>query len=107
MTEKVKLPKAVCDALDYAKLLLTSSTIVSRTNMKAWTNKNVLILNLQDSDKIMRGLEHGYEPELTPEEQLKFMLTKKHDKNIDYKSGAWYALKIHGIKYDWLEEYAE
>lgn len=108
MGEKVKLPKAVCEALDAVQKLSTSTTIVFTVMKKQYPELGITaILNQQSPDRIMEALVLGYEPELTPEEQLKFVLTKVHDKNIDYKSGAWYALKVHGIQYDWLEDYAE
>lgn len=108
MSEKVKLPKAVCDALDeIISNEFIPSEIVVRTFNAQWKEKIRLVLNSFDVEIIMRALVLGYEPEMTPEEQLKFVLTKVHDKNIDYKSGAWYALKVHGIKYEWLEGDAE
>jgi hypothetical protein len=107
MSEKVKLPKQVCDTLDYLKEMHSISEIFIFYNKKDFINQEAIRLYKIEADLLMRALVIGYEPELSPEEQLKFMLTKKHNKNIDYKSGAWYALKIHGIKYDWLEEYAE
>lgn len=108
MSEKVKLPKDVCDALDVAKNDCTLNHILVNTARSLWL-KDAIVSPLNDVNLeiIMRALVLGYEPELTPEEQLKFMLTKQHNKNIDYKCGAWYALKIHGIHYDWLEGDAE
>lgn len=107
MNEKVRLPKAVCDALEDVRNHMfnySHSAVVSKTLNKGWERHELKVLNSQNADVIMCALVLGYEPELTPEEQLKLIITKVHDKNIDFKYGAWYALKAHGIQYDWLEE---
>lgn len=115
MTEKVKLPKKVCDALD----LMTEfykypeSKIVSYIVRKSFDvdlDERLLCLNEQDADAIMRALLLGYEPEVTPEEQIK-NLYENHLKTSSahhiYQVGIRDALRIHGIHYEWLEDYAE
>ena len=105
---RVKLPRAVCNALDdLIAENFTNYQIIYLTAQSEWTSAEYMCLNSQDVNDIMRALVVGYEVELTSEEQLKLIITKVHDKNIDFKYGAWYALKAHGIQYDWLEEYAE
>lgn len=107
MTEKVKLPKAVCDALDEASKHFDGYEIVAYAGKNHYDYSYLKPLYNQHPNLIMKALVLGYEPELTPEEQLKLIITKVHDKNIDFRYGAWYALKAHGIQYDWLEECAE
>lgn len=86
MTEKVKLPKNVCDALDDVRNRMTNY-----------------------SDVIMHALVLGYEPEmLQPERELKELVQNTFNGEKDlydmgYRYGVWDALRIHGIKYDWLE----
>lgn len=78
MSEKVKLPKNVCDALDWAK----------------------------KHGYLLPALTLGYEPEVTPEEKIKTFWDKQ-EKVCDYSNGIREGIKqtllIHGIKYDWLE----
>lgn len=78
MSEKVKLPKEVCEALDLLK----------KNNQL----KNVLIF--------------GYEPEITAEEKIK-KLWDDQEKVCDYangiREGIKQTLRIHDIHYDWLE----
>lgn len=77
MSEKVKLPKNICDALDWAK-------------------KNGYLLP---------ALTLGYEPEVTPEERIKERYKNgfRGDSQGIFRAGIREALQIHGIKYDWLE----
>lgn len=110
MTEKVKLPKDVCDALN----LMTEfykypeSKIVSYIFRKSFDvdlDERLLCLNEQDADAIMRALVLGYEPELTPEERIKERYKNgfRGDSQGIFRAGIREALQIHGIKYDWLE----
>lgn len=77
MSEKVKLPKDVCDALD-------------------WVKKHGYLLP---------ALTLGYEPEVTPEERIKERYKNGFKGNSQgiFRAGIREALQIHGIKYDWLE----
>lgn len=48
-------------------------------------------------------------PKLTPEEELKDLIDNTFNGEKDlydmgYRYGAWDALRIHGIKYDWLDQ---
>lgn len=89
MSQKVKLPKEVCDALDFAK----------------------------KHDYLVKALIFGYEPEMTPEEQMKeaYLLNKdmeikdvfEQGMQVGYSMGVRETLRIHGIHYDWLEGDAE
>ena len=110
MSEKVKLPKNVCDAL----YLMTEfykypeSKIVSYIVKKSFDvdlDQRLLCLNEQDADAIMRALVLGYEPELTPEERIKGRYKNgfRGDSQGIFRAGIREALQIHGIKYDWLE----
>ena len=110
MSEKVKLPKDVCDALD----LMTEfykypeSKIVSYIVRKSFDvdlDKRLLCLNEQDADVIMCALVLGYEPELTPEERIKERYKNgfRGDSQGIFRAGIREALQIHGIKYNWLE----
>ena len=69
MSEKVKLPKEVCDALDIAKSMfpLSNSMIIKLTYLKEWEMDDDIVLNKQNADVIMRALVLGYEPDLSAE----------------------------------------
>lgn len=109
MSEKVKLPKAVCDALDYAKenMHTYDYTIVSKIVNEGFVTEEVKILNKQKPSEIMRALVLGYEPEMTAEERIIRKFFDNSWKNSSeyrcYQIGIRDALRIHGIKYDWLE----
>ena len=114
MSEKVKLPKNVCDALD----LMTEfykypeSKIVSYIVKKSFSvdlDERLLCLNEQDADAIMRALVLGYEPEVTPEERIKERYKNgfRGDSQGIFRAGIREALQIHGIKYEWLDGDAE
>lgn len=110
MTEKVKLPKDVCDALDKAKAKgFNWFEILENTHHELWHIEEFEILNLQLYGDIMRALVLGYEPELTPEERIKERYKNgfRGDSQGIFRAGIREALQIHGIKYDWLEDYAE
>ena len=106
MTEKVKLPKAVCDALDWVKdtKKSTNSEICYLIHRKSF-KQPIEVLNEQDTDLIMRALVLGYEPEMTPEERIKERYKNgfRGDSQGIFRAGIREALQIHGIKYDWLE----
>ena len=82
MSQKVKMPKEVCDALDFAK----------------------------KHDYLVKALIFGYEPETTPEGQIK-KLWDEQEKVCDFANGIREGIKqtllIHGIHYDWLDGDAE
>jgi len=103
MSEKVKLPKQVCDALNYAMTLSRNFdfTIAEMTHHGKWELKELEILNTQNSDLIMRALVLGYEPELSAEEQLKERYLSNYYSN-SYKNGMQETLKVLRIQYDWL-----
>jgi hypothetical protein len=114
MTEKVKLPKEVCDALDYAvnECAHKKPNIVAITLSRNWhgTQKEFFVLNKQDTEVIMRALVLGYEPELSAEEQIKELYNHgaKGDDGIyhyDIRQKAILdTLKILGIHYDWMDD---
>lgn len=83
MSEKVKLPKEVCNALD-------------------WVKKHGYLLP---------ALTLGYEPEVTPEEQIKELYFSTIGNDSFYEGGKKYgikkALQSHGFNYSWLEDDAE
>ena len=103
MSEKVKLPKEVCDALNLAMTLSRNFdyTIAEMTRHGEWENKELQILNSQNVDVIMRALVLGYEPELSAEEQLKERYLSNYYSN-SYKNGMQETLKVLGIQYDWF-----
>lgn len=105
MTEKVKLPKAVCDALDWTKHInYTNAEICYNIKRKSF-KQPVEILNEQDADLIMRALVLGYEPELSAEEQIKDLYYCPPEyRESSYRQGIRDALRIHGIHYDWLTD---
>lgn len=110
MSEKVKLPKDVCDALDYAKdtMHLHDYSIVFRVVNEGFVTEEVKILNEQNPSEIMRALVLGYEPEMTAEEQIKELFKNPPSiRERSYRRGISDALRIHGIHYVWLDGDAE
>lgn len=116
MTEKVKLPKAVCDALDKVKVFSVSKgyELDYKLIITMYLNRNPSLyfepVLEQDFNIIIRALVLGYEAELTAEEQIKnlyFGCSKSFADDEIYRCGVRDALRIHGIKYDWLEGDAE
>lgn len=107
MSNKVKLPKAVCDALEDAESRFTIATIIREIDIdnSKWVGS---LLASQDVNLIIRALVLGYEPEMTAEEQIKDLYFLNIDFDTPYfrgfREGVSNALKIHGIKYDWLED---
>ncbi len=111
MSEKVRLPKEVCDALDLGiKEGMNRASIVSRIYFSRFPEDSTYkILNSQDANEIMRALVLGYEPEMTAEERIKDVWnTPYFMKNMSnwaaYQEGIKCALHIHGIRYDWMED---
>lgn len=115
MSKKVKLPKAVCDALEDVRNHMfnySHSAVVAKTLNKSWERHELKVLNGQNADKIMRALVLGYEPEQTPEEQLKERYENRGDyctyeHFLGYRDGVKDALHLHGIKYDWIKGWGE
>jgi hypothetical protein len=111
MSEKVKLPKDVCDALDLVQRIfdISPASIVMDVLQKEHDyDERVKILNEQDANVIMRALVLGYEPELSAEEQIKHLYSdapsiKGYYEIVYYQKGIRDALKIHGIHYDWMD----
>ena len=110
MTEKVKLPKAVCDALDKASVIHDECTIIYKVLECSFFNELGVLCDV-DANLLMRALVLGYEPEMTAEEHMKeIFLIRKHCEDVfneGYCTGVRQALWIHGIKYDWLDGDAE
>lgn len=112
MSEKVKLPKDVCDALDYATKHIPSNLILKYTDRCDWRAPETIILNDLSFDTVMQALVLGYEPALSPEEQsrkLFFETTSFRFKSTDdlldaYRKGVVDAIKAHGINYSWMED---
>ncbi len=115
MSEKVKLPKQVCDALDFAvnETEMTNTQIVKAVYHKAHAFDELEILNAQDSNEIMRALVLGYEPELSAEEKAKELFFNCNENQfagfdgpytIVYRLGIIDGLRTHGIHYDWMED---
>jgi hypothetical protein len=116
MIEKVKLPKAVCDALDYAMEQNWSYLFLanSRSNgdlYKLSKSHPAFAFNNCNLNEIMRAYVLGYEPELTPEEQIKKLYQYgAHDSwefEKGYRTAVRDALRIHGIEYDWMKDDAK
>jgi len=109
MSEKVKLPKQVCDALDFAvnETEMTNTQIVKAVYHKAHAFDELEILNAQDSNEIMRALVLGYEPELSAEEKLK-NLYMEYEIETEYcngvQNGIIKTLEMLEIQYDWMED---
>lgn len=109
MSEKVKLPKEVCDALDIAKSMfpLSNSMIIKLTYLKEWEMDDDIVLNKQNADVIMRALVLGYEPELSAEEHLKNLYMEYKTETLycnGFQNGILKTLEILGIHYDWMED---
>lgn len=121
MSEKVKLPKSVCDALDEiqidikdkARIFHDISNGFYSIKYPAFYEKGLkgLITNKILMFKIMQALVLGYEPESTKyfyrEEQEIKALWDQQEKICDYANGIREGIKqtlsIIGIKYDWLD----
>lgn len=66
MSEKVKLPKEVCDALDMLdRKIMDISKIFMMSFYHEWTDERLYCLTKVDADLLMRALVLGYEPELS------------------------------------------
>jgi hypothetical protein len=113
MIEKVKLPKDVCDSLDFAvnQTEMTNTQIVKAVYHKAHAFDELEILNEQNADEIMRALVLGYEPELSAEELMKEVYFLPYEPEATpetmeeaFKEGVRTALDIHGIHYDWMSD---
>lgn len=106
MNEKVKLPKDVCDALDSITTYAEDSEIVHLVYTGTCVTWDTKRLSQVTPNTIMQALVIGYEPYITPEEQIK-ELWKQQEKVCDFangiREGIRQTLLIHGIKYDWLE----
>lgn len=109
MSEKVKLPKDVCNALDHAMGMNRNFdyTIAEMTRHGNWEIKECEILNNQNVDVIMRALVLGYEAELSAEDVIKNIYTRGyvgHDEHSEaFRYGIKQALLVHGIHYDWMD----
>lgn len=111
MSEKVKLPKEVCDALDKVMnppFNYISSKIITNTVNQSWGfEKNVL--NTVSVELLMRALVLGYEAELTAKEQIKHLykytpFMRGQGEVLSYQKGIIDTLRVHGIKYDWMDD---
>ena len=111
MTEKVKLPKEVCDALDVVKELTptwSNAGIIVQTCKKGWLSEELKILNDQDADIIASALVLGYEPEQTQSEKLEYLYQNAHllwEKRecFAYRQAIVDTLHILEIHYDWKD----
>ena len=112
MSEKVKLPKELCDVFDMVlkcEIPTLPSDLFLEIATGAGTPKMYLAIKNIGNETIMRALVLGYEPEIPqPERELKELVQNTFNGEKDlydmgYRYGAWDALRIHGIKYDWLE----
>ena len=107
MSEKVRLPKDVCDALDWAKSFYSVESITYMSYRKQWSDDSLMILNKIDSLLVMRALVLGYEPELSVEEKLK-NLYMEYEIETEYcngvQNGIIKTLEMLEIRYDWMED---
>ncbi len=110
MTEKVKLPKDVCEALDRAKKDFFDTDIIHDVATNNITRLEKVLVR-QDANKIMRALVLGYEPELTAEQKLEELYWNPVDVEefeIEaHRKAIRDVFEIQGIHYDWLEDDAE
>jgi len=113
MSEKVRLPKEVCDALGLAKSFYSVESITYMSYRKQWSDDSLMILNKIDSLLVMRALVLGYEPELSAEEKAKELFFNCNENQfagfdgpytIVYRLGIIDGLRTHGIHYDWMED---
>lgn len=112
MSDKIKLPKEVCQALDSAKEDYRDYEIIKKITDSSWGYYAHVILNTQDADLIMRALVLGYEP-VTPEEIIKDLILHPNyaleDSGIDtieaaYRQGIYDTLRIYEIHHPWLDK---
>lgn len=107
MSNKVKLPKAICDLLDKAMDNGTDkAAIVEMINRKKYRHADTIILNDQDADTIMRALVLGYEPELSPSDKLHELFNDppihdRWDADEAYRKGITDTLDTLGIRLEW------
>ncbi len=99
MSEKVKLPKEICDALDYLRKNYSDTDVLFFHLKQNLQSEQYLSLSKTKSEIIMRALVLGYEPELSVEESTMQLWSKS---NGYVKDGIRDALRIHGIRYDWM-----
>lgn len=113
MSEKVKLPKQVCDALDKLQYKYSKCDILYRNMNSRWVGEYEVINDI-DEDLLMIALVLGYEPELSAEEQIKELYMRPPTKGYEnsnrreheksYCGGMLDTLEILGIHYDWMED---
>jgi hypothetical protein len=110
MSEKVKLPKDVCDALDLVQKVyeMSPASIVMAVLQKEHDyDDRIKVLNKQYAGIIMRALVLGYEPELSAEEKLK-NLYMEYEIETEYcngvQNGIIKTLEMLEIQYDWMED---
>lgn len=103
MNEKVKLRREVCDALDKAKTEFPEYAIseIFSCLQSGWLVGKYMEINNKTLNTLMRALVIGYEPELSAEE-LTMQLWSKSNGYV--KDGIRDALRIHGIRYDWMDD---
>lgn len=115
MTEKVKLPKDVCDIFNQVlncAIPMLPSDLFLEIATGAVTPKMYIAIKDIDLETIMRALVLGYEPEMTAEEQIKERYENRGDfctyeHFLGYRDGVKDALHLHGIKYDWIKGWGE
>lgn len=114
MSEKVKLPKAVCDALNIARgYNIDTKGIIAKWNERRWFDPYFEPIWKYNLEIVKKALTVGYEPEPTPEEKIKELYDFQCSQKLfddyyegifkGYKRGVSDALRIHGIHYDWLD----
>lgn len=110
LSEKVKLPKEVCDLLDKAKYYYCEETIIYKAFRDEFDEEFKQISTVP-SQIIMRALVLGYEPELSAEELTKEVYFLPYEPEATpetmeeaFKEGVRIALDIHGIHYDWMDD---
>lgn len=111
MSQKVKLPKYVCDALDLSRNLYSNKTITEHfMHIKnGWASEAINKFIQSDEKKfdlIMQALVLGYEPELSAEDIIKGIYDRGyvgHNEHTEaFRHGIKQTLLVHGIHYDWL-----
>lgn len=111
MSEKVMLPKDVCDALDSITSYAEDSKIVHLVYTGANDTWDTQRLSKVNPNLILQALVLGYEPIKTNEDKIKDLYFLFSDKNNDfdvaYRMAIVDLLKIFNVKYDWLEDDAE
>lgn len=110
LNQKIKLPEEVCVALDKLKPktyglshLRIATMIIDKSN----SDFHISYFTEENADTLLKAIMYGYESDLLPEQRMKQnwempYYMKNMSTSEAYQEGIKSALRIHGIKYDWM-----